>query len=114
MVCDTRPRIRNQTLTERKKEVKEAIDKLSQKLAAKQVVPKIGPQGAIAFQGWREEDRAAVSDACAYRLLMLTGSAVAKAELMRAQQIAGRPVNTQAMAAGVHSHDGGKTWHNGH
>lgn len=33
-----------------------------------------------------------------------------RAEIARAEQIAGRSVDRQVLAAGVHSHDGGKTW----
>jgi hypothetical protein len=33
---------------------------------------------------------------------------------MQAEQRAGRGVDQQALAHGAHSHDGGKTWHDGH
>lgn len=110
MPCDTRPRRRGQTLTERKIEVRAAIDKLSKSLVAGSVKPVIGPQGAIAFKGWTEDDRGAVSDACAYRLLMVSGGALAKAAIARAEQIAGRSVDKRVIGQGVHSHDGGHTW----
>ena len=67
--------------------------------------------GAIAFVGpeW-EGVRSGVTDACAYRRIMATGSALARQEILRAEQLAGRTVNRQVVAAGVHSHDGGATW----
>lgn len=113
MPCDTRL-YKNQTLAERKVEVKKAITQLDKALAARKVKPVIGPQGAIAFQGWTEQERSRVTDACAYRMLMSTGSALAKAEIARAEQMSGRSVNKQALVQGHHSHDGGKTWHHGH
>jgi hypothetical protein len=116
MVCDTRPRRRNQTLTERKTEVKTAVQKLADALSQGRVKPVIGPQGAIAFQNWSEDDRAAISDACAYRLIMATGSATAKLAIARAEQLAGRSVDRQALAQGAHGHfgPGGVSWHGGH
>jgi hypothetical protein len=39
---------------------------------------------------------------------------LAKMEIARAEQLAGRAVSAQAVAGGVHSHDGGHTWHHGH
>lgn len=112
MVCDTRLRPR-QTISERKAEVKKAISNLDRLLASRTVRPKVGPQGGIYFEGWTEQARDGVSDACAYRLLMISGSALAKAEIARAEQIAGRSVSRQALGQGHHSHDG-KHWHDGH
>jgi hypothetical protein len=42
---------------------------------------------------------------------MATGSAMAKTAIARAEALAGRSVNRQAVAQGHHSHDGGATWH---
>lgn len=112
MVCDltyTRP---NQTITERKKEISETVAQLSADLAAGRVKVTVGPQGAVAFDGWQK--RAGITDACAYRRLMATGSALAKAKVQAAELLSGRSVNKQAVAHGHHSHDGGKTWHKGH
>jgi hypothetical protein len=64
----------------------------------------------VTFEGWQEADRGRVSDACAYRLLMSGGGSLAKAALVRAEQMAGRSVSKEAVAIGLHSHDGGKTW----
>ena len=85
--------------------------KLNQAIIAGRVKPIVGPQGAITFQGWTDEDRCAVTDACAYRIIMVSGSALAKAAIARAEQLAGRTVDRSAIAHGVHSHDGGRTWH---
>jgi hypothetical protein len=113
MPCDTKFRP-GQTLTERKEEVKKAVSRLDQLLASKKVKLVIGAQGAIAFAGWTEEDRGRVSDLCAYRRIMTTGSALARAEIARAEQMSGRTVNKQVIGQGVHSHDGGRTFHPGH
>jgi hypothetical protein len=114
MVCDTRPRRKGQTLTERKAEVNNAVKKLEALLASKRVTAKVGPQGAISFAGWQEADKDGVSDACAYRRIMSTGSAMTRMEIARAEALAGRPVDKTAIAHGHHSHDGGSTWHKGH
>ncbi len=113
MPCNTYFR-KGQTLTERKEEIKKAVTRLDQLLTSKKVKPKIGTQGAIAFEGWVEEERGRLTDACAYRQIMSTGSALARAEIARAEQMSGRTVNKEAIASGHHSHDGGKTWHHGH
>lgn len=109
MVCETRLKPR-QTISERKSEVLRAVDKLNAMLAAGKVKPVVGPQGAISFAGWAETERDGVSDACAYRRLMVSGSSLAKAKIAQAEAVAGRSVNKQALAVGVHSHDGGRTW----
>ena len=113
MVCDTKLRPR-QTAKERVEEVRRVVLKLSAGLANGSIKARIGPQGAIAFAGLGEEDRAGVSDACAYRHLMVSGSALAKLAITRAEVLAGRTVDRKVLAHGVHSHDGGKTWHDGH
>jgi hypothetical protein len=114
MPCDTRPRRRDQTLTQRKEEVRQTVLGLDKLLATRRVKAVVGPQGAITFQGWEAQVRNDVSDACAYRRLLVSGSALALAEIAQAEAIAGRSVNKQALAVGVHSHDGGGTWHGGH
>lgn len=58
--------------------------------------------------------RDGVTDACMYRRLMATGSSLTKAAIQRAEQIAGRSVDRKVIANGVHSHDGGRSWHDGH
>jgi hypothetical protein len=110
MVCDIRLKAK-QTIQQRAEEVRRAVARLSDALASGRVKVKIGPQGAIVFEGWTAAERDGVTDSCAYRRLMVTGSALAKAAITRAEQIAGRPVSRQALGQGVHSHDNGRTWH---
>jgi hypothetical protein len=93
------------------------VERLDRALLRRQVKPVIGPQGSIAFAGMVEgqsweaiKSENGLSDACAYRLLMVMGSGLAKAEIARAEQLAGRSVNRQAIGAGIHSHDGGQSW----
>ena len=110
MACDTRLKPR-QTIQQRATEVREAINRLAAALAAGRVKITLGANGVPVFQGWNETDRDGVTDACAYRRIMATGSAMARMAIARAEQMAGRSVNKQAVAAGHHSHDGGVTWH---
>jgi len=110
MPCDTQF-LPNETLSERKSSVKKTIDELAQALKDKKVTPKIGPQGAIFFDGWTNRNR--VTDACAYRRIMAGSSPAAKKAIMLAEQKAGIKVDRLALAHGHHSHDG-KTWHHGH
>jgi hypothetical protein len=110
MPCDTRLKPR-QTIQQRAIEVREATTRLAAALAAGRVKVKIGPRGEVAFQGWDETSRDGITDACAYRRIMATGSALARMAIAKAEQMSGRVVNKQAVAAGHHSHDGGATWH---
>jgi hypothetical protein len=107
--CDSTPFVKGQTLKERKEQVLAAVTKLNELLVKGLVKPRIGPQGAIAFGGWATQDRGGVSDACAYRRLQAIGSSLAKATIARAEAMAGRSVNKQAVAQGFHTHDG-KNW----
>jgi phage-related minor tail protein len=113
MPCDTKLK-QQQTLQQRAEEVRKAVTRISNLLASGRVQAKVGPQGAITFVGLTDEERDGVTDACAYRRLMVSGSTLAKAAIARAEQIAGRSVDRQALAHGHHSHNGGKTWHHGH
>jgi hypothetical protein len=110
MPCDTKIRP-GQTFTQRKTEVREAIAKLSSALVTGRAKAVVGPTGGVAFTGW--DDRANVTDNCAYRLILATGSALAKQAIARAEQIAGRTVSRQAVAQGhhAHEHDGHLHWH---
>lgn len=103
-----------QTIQDRISEVKRMVERLSAGLAAGRYRVKVGREGGVAFVGLSEEDRDRVTDACAYRRIMATGSPLAKAAIARAEQLAGRSVDRQAVAQGLHSHDGGGTWHRGH
>jgi hypothetical protein len=110
MPCDTKLKAK-QTIQQRAEEIRRVVAQLSIGLASGRVRVKIGPQGAVAFDGLSEQDRDGVTDACAYRRIMATGSALAKAAIAKAEQMSGRTVNRQAVAHGAHSHDGGHTWH---
>lgn len=110
MACETRLKAR-QSIQERAKEVKGVVafmDELITKGKVKVVVDK--KTGAVAFTGMTDSEKDGVSDACAYRRIMATGSATAKMAIAKAEAVAGRSVSRQALAAGIHSHDGGSTW----
>lgn len=114
MPCDTKLKPR-QTISQRATEVRSAVDKFNRGLASGKIKPVVDRKtGAIAFDGITSDERDGVTDACAYRRLMVSGSALAKASIARAEQMAGRSVDRQALAHGHHSHDGGKSWHHGH
>ncbi len=110
MPCDTRLKPR-QTIQERAAEVRKVIERLAAGLVAGRVTVKVGPQGAIAFDGLTVDERDGVTDACAFRRLMVSGSALARAKVEGAIRLSGRAVNRQAIGQGAHSHDGGTTWH---
>ena len=113
MPCDT-VRKPNQTFEQRKVEVRTAVAALAAALAsgqAKAIVSKA--TGSVAFRGWPQGESARVTDACAYRLVLATGSAQAKMAIARAEQLAGRTVDRAALSQS-HSHDGGVTWHGRH
>ena len=110
MPCDTRLKP-NQTIQERKQEVLLAVSRLAKALINQRATVRIGPTGGVAFIGLSAEDRDGVTDACMYRRIMATGTPLAKAAIARAEQLAGRSVDRQLVAQGVHSHDGGETWH---
>ena len=106
MACDTRLKP-NQTISERAREVRSALDRLVEALKAGRARIVWGPQNSITFAGWDATSKDGVTDACAYRMLM--NNALGKQLIERAELLAGRKVNRQAL--GVHSHDGGQTWH---
>ena len=110
MACDTRT-LPGQTLSQRKEEVLAAIVRLNSLLASGQVKAVVSKEGAIAFAGWLEADRSRVSDACAYRRIQAIGGSLAKAQIAKAEAMAGRTVNKQTVATGLHSHDSGASWH---
>lgn len=113
MACDTYRRPQ-QTLAERNAEIARALKRLEQQLLARAVKIAISAQGAIAFAGWGDGERAGLSDACTYRLLQVQGSYALREAIAKAEAMQGRKVNARAIAAGVHSHDGGNTWGPGH
>ena len=110
MPCDTM-RLPNQTMSQRMNEVRTAAQKIDQMLAARRIGVKVGPQGAVTFTGLSEQDRSRMTDACIYRRIMQSGTAASRMAIARAEQLAGRTVSKATVATGVHSHDGGTTWH---
>lgn len=113
MPCDTIKKP-GQTLSQRTADVKKALVKFNAGLASGAIRARIGPQGGVAFDGISQTDRDGVTDACAYRQIMVTGSALAKSAIAKAEALAGRAVDRSVVATGLHSHDGGKTWHPSH
>jgi hypothetical protein len=101
-----------QSLTERKIEVREAVERLAKALATGRARAIVGPQGAITFggEGASVVGDYRISDACAYRKIMSTGSALARAALAKAEMMAGRTVDRKVVASGLHSHDQGRNW----
>lgn len=113
MACELRLRPR-QTAAARTEEVREAAKRLAAGLTSGRVKAKVSKKGAIAFEGFTEDDRNGISDECAYRRIMSGSSQSAKLAILRAEQIAGVSVSKTVLASGVHSHDGGQTWDSGH
>ena len=114
MPCDTRLRP-GQTIQQRATEVRDVVSRLERMLSTGNVKVVVDRKsGAIAFNGVSDSDRNNVTDACMYRRIMATGTAAAKLAIQRAETVAGRGVSRQAIGQGVHSHDGGHTWHGGH
>lgn len=111
MPCDTRLKA-NQTITQRKLEISEVVDRIQKGLVNGNIKLQLSATGgAPAFAGIADADKNNVTDACIYRRIMATGSALAKAKLAAAQALLGKPVVTHG---GQHSHDGGATWHGSH
>lgn len=114
MPCDTQLKPK-QTIQQRASEVRQVVYDVNSLIATGKIKPVVDRlTGAIAFEGISDAIRDGVTDACMYRRLMVSGSSLTKAAIARAEQIAGRTVDKRAIAAGVHSHDGGKSWHHGH
>ena len=107
MPCDRVPR----------RMVEGALDKLRRALREHKARLKVDRvTGAVAFAGardWAETGQGRVGDLCAYRKLLVSGSAELRTAIMDAERLAGRKVNAAAVAAGVHSHDGGATFGGG-
>jgi len=111
MACDFRIPA-GMTPVTRKKQIDSAIDRLNKALAAGEVKVKVGSTGAVVFTGTWQRD--GISDTCAYRKLLVAGSSALRMAVARAEAMAGRKVDPKMIAAGVHSHDQGGTWHKGH
>lgn len=91
-------------------EVREALKRLERLLGGGGVALRIGANGAIYFDGWMPSDRKGFSDVCAFMELRTQGSFELQQAIQRAEIMAGRQIDMQQIAAGVHTHDGGKTW----
>ena len=116
MVCWTFQRPK-QTPAERKAEIAKTVEKFARGLAGGTVKVVIGPKGEVAFTGIPAVERNNVSDSCVYRAIMSTGFALARQQIARAEQLAGRRVDQKALAGGHHGHfdsNGNVSWHGGH
>ena len=111
MACDTLY-LDRLTKPQRKKQIDEALARLEKALTGGTVKLKVSVQGAVAFAG--EWDRQGVADTCAFRKLQAAGSPALRQALARAEALAGRKIDMRQVQAGVHSHDGGNTFHKGH
>lgn len=105
---------KSQNIEQRTEVVKKALTRLEKALTESRVKVKISPTGAIAFDGWKQEDRDDLSDVCAFRLLSTQNSWALRQAVAKAEMLAGRKVSQAQVAAGTHSHDGGRTWDKGH
>lgn len=112
MPCDTvlSP---EQTAAQRQREIDESLVELERRMSAGAVEIAIGPDGAVAFAGWGAERRG-ITDVCAFRTLASRDSWELRQAVARAEAMSGRRVSAAAVSAGVHSHDGGHSWHPGH
>lgn len=103
------------TTEETVKRQETALDKLRAALKAGSVTLKVDrATGAVAFVNWRAEDREGLADVCTVRKLLASNSPEMRLALMKAEALAGRKMNASALAAGIHSHDGGQTFGPGH
>lgn len=110
MPCDSylKP---EQTPQQRAREILDGVKRVDTLIASRKVQVKVGPQGAITFVGLTDKERDGMTDVCIYRRLVRSGSAAARMAITRAEQMAGRTVDRKVVAQGIHSHDGGQTWH---
>lgn len=111
MPCDTVRSNPRQTVAQRMAEIRSASARIAALLAAKKIQVKVGKQGAVTFIGIPDDDRVGMTDACIYRRIMASGTHAARQEIAKAERLAGRTVDRKVVAAGIHSHDGGQSWH---
>ena len=104
MPCNTQLKPK-QTLSQRADELRKAVASIDKLLASGRAQVKTGPQGAVVFTGIPDSVRDGMTDTCIYRTLTRTASPQVKMQLARLN------VNSAAVRAGIHSHDGGATWH---
>lgn len=110
MPCDRKLK-KGQTITERAAELRKRGQQIDGMLATGRVGAKVGGQGGITFTGIPEDVRDGMTDACVYRAIMARGSHQAKMAIAKAERLAGRTVDKKVVASGLHSHDGGASWH---
>ncbi len=110
MAC-TDQRETNESQETRTKTVRDTLEQLSRDLASGKARVVVGPQGAVTFTGAGYLQGRKITDACAYRRIMATGSALARAAIAKAELLSGRSVDKRAT---VHSHDGGASWEGNH
>lgn len=110
MPCNTRLKPR-QTVAERMREVRKATARIDALLAARKIKVKFGR--GVAFIGIPDDVRDGLTDACVYRRIMASGSHAARQEIVKAERLAGLSTERakQVVGGGMHSHDGGTTWH---
>jgi len=112
MVCDSlQPK---ETPEQRRKRIDAALKSLVAGLLTNKVKVKLGPKGEVAFDGWATTDRGKLTDACTYRMMSVRFSDVLARAVAAAELQSGRKLSPLAVNSGVHSHDGGKTWHPSH
>jgi len=95
-------------LAERTTQIEKALKRLEASLQSGKVRVGIAPNGAVVFTGWQDRDD--VTDVCAFRTLTASNSWALRQAVARAEAVAGKRVNVNAMAAGWHSHNNGQTW----
>ena len=110
MPCDRKLK-KGQTISERAAELRKRGEQVDRLLTGGRVGVKIGPQGGVTFTGIPEDVRDGMTDACVYRAIMARGSHQAKMAIAKAERLAGRTVDKKVVASGLHSHDGGASWH---
>lgn len=108
MPCDL-IRSPEQLEADRLAEVEEALAELEAKLAAGDVQVVLSPEGAVCFVGW-DVGRAGLADTCTVQLLTDKNSDEFRMALLEAEAMAGTTLDMATVTAGVHSHDGGRTW----
>lgn len=109
MACEA-VRTPRQTAAERAREVRDALRALEAALAAGSVQVRLDARGRLRFQGWGEAARAGVNDACAFQALERSQSSALRRAVDREQGARGVKLDRRAIAAGTHTHDGGRTW----
>lgn len=111
MACETYQRA-GQSLAERKDEIRRVTEKVIAGLKSSQIGVKVDrATGAVTFTGIPDAERPGITDACIYRRVLVSGSQLAIQAIAKAERLAGRSVNKQTVANGLHSHDGGASWH---